>query len=38
MKESRQQSIVELLSNSDWLTTDALAEHLGVSKETIRRI
>lgn len=37
MKESRQQSIVELLSNSDWLTTDALAGHLGVSKETIRR-
>lgn len=37
MKDSRQQSILELLSQRDWLTTDALADRLSVSKETIRR-
>lgn len=37
MKSRRQQNIVTLLSDSDWLTTDALAGQLGVSKETIRR-
>lgn len=37
MKQTRQQHIVELLSDCDWLTTDALAQTLAVSKETIRR-
>ncbi|MGG2079922.1 L-fucose operon activator [Lelliottia nimipressuralis] len=37
MKASRQQSIIQLLSDCDGLTTDALAEQLAVSKETIRR-
>jgi DeoR family L-fucose operon activator len=37
VKDSRQQSILELLSQRDWLTTDALADRLSVSKETIRR-
>jgi len=37
MKMSRQQAIVRLLAERDWLTTDALAAALGVSKETIRR-
>ncbi|MCE9993215.1 L-fucose operon activator [Enterobacter asburiae] len=37
MKTERQHKIVALLSDSGWLTTDALAAQLGVSKETIRR-
>ncbi len=37
MKQTRRQHIVELLSGCDWLTTDALAQTLAVSKETIRR-
>ena len=37
LKQTRQQSIVDLLSQRDWLTTDALAKTLSVSKETIRR-
>lgn len=37
MKQTRQQHIVELLSGCDWLTTEALAQTLAVSKETIRR-
>ncbi|MEH0887965.1 L-fucose operon activator [Enterobacter sp. UNJFSC 003] len=37
MKQRRQQNIVELLRNCDWLATDILAEKLDVSKETIRR-
>ncbi|WP_253381994.1 L-fucose operon activator [unidentified bacterial endosymbiont] len=36
-KHNRQQRIIALLSGCDWLTTDALAETLAVSKETIRR-
>lgn len=37
MKLTRQQNILELLGCCDWLTTDALAETLAVSRETIRR-
>ncbi len=37
LKATRQQSLITLLSKSDWLTTDVLAEKLSVSKETIRR-
>jgi len=37
MKMTRQQAIIGLLSASDWLTTDALAAALTMSKETIRR-
>ncbi|PNF09454.1 transcriptional regulator [Enterobacter cancerogenus] len=37
MKQDRQQNIIALLSHCDWLTTEALAEQLAVSKETIRR-
>lgn len=37
LKATRQQSLITLLSQSDWLTTDVLAEKLSVSKETIRR-
>lgn len=37
LKATRQQSLITLLSQSDWLTTEVLAEKLSVSKETIRR-
>ena len=37
LKATRQQSLISLLSQSDWLTTEVLAEKLSVSKETIRR-
>ncbi|MRS89745.1 L-fucose operon activator [Enterobacteriaceae bacterium RIT714] len=37
MKISRQQRIIQMLSDREWLTTDTLAEQLDVSKETIRR-
>lgn len=37
MKSRRLQTIIQLLSDCDGLTTDALAEHFAVSKETIRR-
>ena len=37
MKNSRQQAIIQRLATCDWLTTDALADALAVSKETIRR-
>lgn len=37
MKGNRQQSILALLRDSDWLTTGALADRLAVSQETIRR-
>lgn len=37
MKTQRQAQIIQLLSDCDWLTTDALAGKLAVSKETIRR-
>ncbi|MBL5885032.1 L-fucose operon activator [Lelliottia aquatilis] len=37
MKSSRLQNIIQLLSGCDGLTTDTLAEHFAVSKETIRR-
>ena len=36
MKSSRHQDLIRLLAASDWLTTEALAAALGVSKETIR--
>lgn len=37
MKTTRQQAMMDLLRQSSSLTTDALAERLGVSRETIRR-
>ena len=37
MKSTRHQELIRLLAASDWLTTDALAAELRVSKETIRR-
>jgi len=37
MKSTRHQELIRLLAASDWLTTDALAAELNVSKETIRR-
>ena len=37
MKSTRHQDLIRLLAASDWLTTDALAADLNVSKETIRR-
>ncbi|MEG1209579.1 MAG: L-fucose operon activator [Leclercia sp.] len=37
MKNTRQQDLLRLLAACDWLTTDALAASLAVSKETIRR-
>lgn len=37
MKSQRHQDLIRLLTDCDWLTTDALADRLEVSKETIRR-
>lgn len=37
MKSRRQQNLIQHLSRSKWLTTEALAEMLAVSKETVRR-
>ncbi|HAS1783785.1 L-fucose operon activator [Enterobacter hormaechei] len=37
LRQTRQQDILNLMSKSDWLTTEALADKLSVSKETIRR-
>lgn len=37
MKAARQQTILDLLTNHNSLTTEALSQQLSVSKETIRR-